>query len=100
MKIIWSILAVERMEEISDYIAHDSPAAAGKWIDDLFARVGLLSDNPDMGRIVPEVESASIRELVFGNYRIIYRRAAHSVTVLTVRSFKQILPLQDIPPER
>ena len=96
MRIIWSPLAVERMEEISDYIAHDSPAAAGTWIDAVFHKVGLLSDNPDMGRIVPEVESASICELVFGNYRIVYRRAVHSVTVLTVRSFRQILPVQEI----
>ena len=36
MKIIWSPLAIARLEEISDYIARDNPSAAIKWLDSVF----------------------------------------------------------------
>ncbi len=39
MRIIWSLLAIERVAEISDYISYDSPIAANNWIDKIFAKV-------------------------------------------------------------
>jgi plasmid stabilization system protein ParE len=100
MKIIWSPLAVERMEEISDHIACDSASAANRWIDSVFGKVDLLTKCPEMGRIVPELKAPSIREIIFGNYRIIYRVMDRSIRILTVRNFKQILPLDDLKSER
>lgn len=96
MKIVWSPLALERIEEISDYIAYDNPSAAVKWIDSVMWKVESLPDNPEIGRVVPEIEIQSIRELIFGNYRIIYRYDNKSIHILTVRNFKQILPIEDI----
>jgi len=96
MKILWSPLAVERMEEISDYIAYDSPKAANEWIDTILDKVDLLKTSPEIGRIVPELEDSNFRELILGNYRIIYRMLSGSVRILTVRNFKQILPLDDL----
>ena len=55
MRIIWSPLAVERMEKIFDHIVYDSPSAAKKWIDDIFDKVDLLKHNPELGRVVPEL---------------------------------------------
>ena len=96
MKILWSPLAVERMEEISDYVAYDSPAAANEWIDTILDKVDLLKTSPEIGRIVPELENPDFRELILGNHRIIYRLLNEAVRILTVRNFKQILPLQDL----
>ncbi len=96
MKIIWSPLSIERLEEISDYIAEDNISAANKFIDDVFSKVEALKDNVEIGRIVPELAHSNIRELIFGNYRIIYRYDNKLISVLTVRNFKQILPLDDI----
>jgi addiction module RelE/StbE family toxin len=96
MKIIWSPLAVERMEEISDYIAYDKPLAANKWINNIFNKVELLKNNPKMGRIVPELNIDTIRELIFGNYRLIYRFDMKSIIILTIRNFKQLLTFEDI----
>ena len=90
MKIIWSPLAVERMEEISDYIAYDKPLAANKWINNIFNKVELLKNNPKMGRIVPELNIDTIRELIFGNYRLVYRFDMKSIIILTVRNFKHL----------
>ena len=51
---------------------------------------------PKLGRKVPEIDSPYIREMVFGNYRLIYRLRDNTATVLTIRHFKQILPLEEL----
>ena len=84
------------MEEISDYIAYGSPEAANEWIDTILDKVDLLKTSPEIGRIVPELEDSDFRELILGNYRIIYRMLNGAVRVLTVRNFKQVLPLDDL----
>ena len=99
MKIIWSPLAIARLEEISDYIARDNPSAANKWLDSVFEKIDLLKANPQMGRVVPEINVPGIREIVFGNHRIIYCNFAIELRILTVRSFRQILPIKDIDSE-
>jgi toxin ParE1/3/4 len=96
MKLLWSHLSLQRVEEISDYIAEDSISAAGNWIDAIFTRVEILKSNPEVGRIVPEIGKSAIRELVFGNYRIIYTFSKKQISILTVRHFKQILPTEEI----
>ena len=73
MRIIWSPLAVDRASEIADYIAQDKPSAAEKWIDTVFSKVEQLKSSPEIGRIVPEINDSQFRELIYGNYRIIYR---------------------------
>lgn len=73
MKIIWSPLAIDRASEIAEYIALDKPAAADNWINTLFSKVGQLMLSPKSGRVVPEIGDEQFRELIYGNYRILYR---------------------------
>jgi addiction module RelE/StbE family toxin len=96
MKIFWSPLALQRVQEIADYIALDSKKTALKWIDKIFGKVGILETEPLIGRKVPEINQPDIRELIFGNYRIIYRVLKNQIAILTVRHFKQILPTEEI----
>ena len=96
MKIIWSPLAIERTSEIAEYIAQDKPSAAEKWIDTVFAKVETLSSTPEIGRIVPEIRNSQFRELIYGNYRIIYRIEAKQISILTIRHGMQILPIDEI----
>lgn len=96
MKIIWSPLAIDRTTEIAEYIAQDNPTAATKWVENLFGKVQLLKSSPASGRIVPEIHRDDIRELIYGNYRIIYRVERTKISVLTVRHGKQILPIEDL----
>jgi len=92
MKIIWSPLAIDRTTEIAEYIAQDNPSAATKWVETLFEKVKLLSPSPKSGRMVPETNREDIRELIYGNYRIIYRIEKSNISILTIRHGKQILP--------
>jgi plasmid stabilization system protein ParE len=73
MKIIWSPLAITRINEIVDYIAEDSPEAARKWVDEIFNKIERIEKFPLSGRLLPEIDRKDIREILFGNYRIIYR---------------------------
>jgi plasmid stabilization system protein ParE len=43
-----------------------------------------LADYPESGRVVPEVGSESLRELIIGRYRVIYRYRAPIVEIATV----------------
>ena len=96
MKILWSPLAVERASEIVDYIAQDKPAAADKWIYAVFSKIEQLRSHPEIGRIVPEINEHQFRELIYGNYRIIYRIETKQISILTIRHGKQILPINEI----
>ena len=96
MKIIWSPLAIDRASEIAEYIARDKPSAAEKWIDTIFSKVEQLESSPESGRVVPEIRNNQFRELIYGNYRIIYRIEKKQVSILTIRHGKQILPIDEI----
>ena len=96
MKIIWSPLAVQRLESIHDYIAEDNLSAANDLVDKIFAKIETLPENPERGRIIPEVNRADIRELFEKEYRIIYRIDPGKIIILSIRNFKQLLPGDDI----
>jgi len=96
LNIVWSPLAVDRASEIAVYIAQDKPSAAEKWIKTVFSKVEQLKSFPEMGRIVPELGNNQLRELIYGNYRIIYRIGAEQISILTIRHGNQILPINEI----
>ena len=95
MKIVWSPLALGRVEDIARYIAEDKPDAAVQWVDELFSTVERLADFPKSGRMVPEVGSSRIRELIFGTYRVIYS-IKDQVDILTVRRSSQFLRISEL----
>ncbi len=70
--------------------------AAVKWVDAVFKKVKRLKDFPKSGRRIAETKRTDIQEILYGNYRIIYRISPNNVSILTVRHGKQILPQEDI----
>ena len=95
MRIVWSPLALERVEDIAQYIAEDKPSAAVEWVDGIFDTVERLADFPESGRVVPEVGGRRIREVVFGAYRIIYS-VRDQIDILTVRRSSQLLRMSEL----
>lgn len=92
MKIIWSPISIDRITEIAKYIAIDNRRAANTWIEEVFKKVEQLQSFPRSGRIVPELNEDIIREIIYGNYRIIYRIELKQISILTIRNIRQILP--------
>jgi addiction module RelE/StbE family toxin len=72
-RVLWSESALERVTEFLDFIAEESPAAAKRVIEDLRQRVGLLADQPRMGRPLLEGIDPDLRRLIVGKYVVVYR---------------------------
>jgi len=96
MRILWTPLALDRAAEIAKYIARDKPSSAKQWLSALFDKVERLPASPEMGRMVPEISDKRIRELIYGNYRIIYRLDKKEISILTIRHGRQILPIDEL----
>lgn len=87
----WSPEAVERLELIEAHVAADNPTAAARLVTALIARAEQLATHPALGRAVRERGGEGLREVVEGNYRIVYRTMSEAVEVVTV--FEGHLPL-------
>ena len=73
-KIIWTEIAIEDLKLIHEYISKDSKSYADRCIEKIINRVTQLENFPKAGRVVPEFASEVIRELIEGNYRIVYKK--------------------------
>ncbi len=65
--------ALNDLKSIFDYISNDSVFYAEKVIDKILGKITVLASNSKIGKKVREFDNESIRELLEGNYRIIYR---------------------------
>ncbi|MCK4919396.1 MAG: type II toxin-antitoxin system RelE/ParE family toxin [Bacteroidales bacterium] len=73
VKLNWTPISISDIKAIFDFIAEDSTRYAQITVNKIYFRVQLLIDQPYLGRIVPEIDKKSLREIISGNYRIIYR---------------------------
>lgn len=96
MKIIWSPLSIEQVREITFYIALDKSSVAEKWVETIFSAVERLEIFPESGRKVPEVNRDDIREIILGNYRIIYKIELKKIIILIVKSSRQKLSVDEL----
>lgn len=85
MRVVWSPLADRQVDDAVEYIAHDDPIAAGRWLEHLLERVRALSRFPDSGRMVPETQREDIREIIVSPYRVLYRRRDDRVEIVAIR---------------
>ncbi len=72
-ELIWSDQSLSDLENIYDYIAEDSGRYAIYTIQNIFKTAESLQMFPESGRNLPEFPDFPHRELILGNYRIIYR---------------------------
>ena len=84
MRVTWTRPAVADVLQIRDYIATDSPRYARIVAERLFASVVRLTKYPLSGRVVPELNDPSLREVVDAPYRIVYRVGTEALEILTV----------------
>ena len=84
MKLRWTKRARGDLIEIGRYIARDKPEAARRWIERLRQRARAVTKQPLAGRRVPELGRDELREVLVGNYRIVYEIHPSEIRVLTV----------------
>jgi plasmid stabilization system protein ParE len=81
--VAWSETATAALDEALTYVAASSPQAAGRLLEQALHAAERLSTLSHRGRMVPELEDSSIREVFVGRYRLLYRVEEDQVVVLT-----------------
>jgi len=71
-KVIWTDSAISDLKDICEYISRDNPTASEKTGRGILSHVKILETFPFIGPAYPRGSSGSIREIVYGNYRIFY----------------------------
>jgi len=84
MIIRWLDTALKEIENIQDYIKKDSEYYSIYFTKRIFDYAELLINSPKMGRIVPEIKKNNVREIIYRNYRIIYRIFNDEIQILSV----------------
>lgn len=72
-KLVWSPESVEDLGAIVSYIARDSVHYAKSVASKIVSTAESIPEQPNMGRIVPELGNSRIRERLVHRYRLIYR---------------------------
>jgi toxin ParE1/3/4 len=71
--VIWTIRAVEQVEQIGSFIEKDSPFQARRVVQLIIKETRKLKEHPRIGKMIPEVEEDRYRELRVFSYRILYK---------------------------
>ncbi len=76
-----------RLLQCERYIAIESQdwPTVIKWRERIMATVEILKDFPESGGRVVELRREDVRELLVGDYRVIYRLKGRNVDILSVR---------------
>jgi toxin ParE1/3/4 len=98
VKVIWAPLAEEQAADAFAYIASERPAAAVKWFERLVSKTESLSALPDQGRMVPEAQRPSLREIYVEPYRVVYHLGEDVLVVLSVQHERRNLDVGEIEP--
>jgi len=91
VKIIWTQLAIDDLKSIHGYISTESKLYANRVIEKLILRVEQLESFPESGKIVPEFGQKSLRELIEGNYRIVYKIHSDHIGIARVHHSARLL---------
>ena len=83
----WSKRGKLRRTQCVQHIARESGDwhTAWKWEDDVFETVSHLEDFPLAGNVVREFGRADIRQVLHGDYRIIYRVRHNIPEIISIR---------------
>ena len=84
VKVVWTEIAIDDLRLIHEYISKDSKLYADRFIEKLIERVDQLENFQKSGRVVPEFAIETIRELIEGNYRIVYEISSEQVSIVRV----------------
>jgi len=94
--VIWSIPAKADLTHIYEYIAHDSKHYAKKVTQEILNKIDVISKQPYIGHIVPEIDDKNVREFSLYSYRIIYEIIDSDLTILTILHKRKMFKADDI----
>lgn len=93
----WTDQAIDDLVNIADFIAKDSVRYAKITVTKIRIATRQLKTYQLSGRKVPEIDNENIRELIFGNYRIIYSIVSiDRIDILTVHHSAMRLEIDEL----
>lgn len=96
VEIIWAPKALDDLEALVEYIARDAPITARRFAQKLISRVDILTSHPHLGSLLPEDDTQTYRELLHGNYRLIYRVEDQRVFIVAVHHAARLLHIEEL----
>ena len=96
-QVIWDPVALDDLEAIARYIERDSPTAARRLVQRVFDRVEALERFPLIGGFIDDDDRKIYRQLIQGNYRIVYRPDDDYVYIVAVYHAARQFPKDRIP---
>ena len=82
-KVLRAPLAEQDLDEIWDFVANHSAAAADRLIDTIAEKCHVLAGQPEMGQARPEL-AARVRSFSVGSYVIFFRPIEDGIEVARV----------------
>ena len=96
LKISFADSAFGDLEDILEYYREQQvPSVGEKLVGQVIQDIELLSEQPDMGRVVPEFDLSHIRELVRPPFRIVYRRDPVEIRIVRIWRSERMMVLPD-----
>ena len=95
-RIVWTMRAAEEYGAAVAYVSREAPVAAKRLAQRIMRRILSLRDFPDSGGFIPEDDSHTYRQLIEGNYRIIYRREKDAAIILSIYHGARFLSSEDL----
>lgn len=92
VKIRWSPKAVGEFSRICEHIAKNSEYYAYLLAKNIFKRIEQLKLFRYSGRVVPEYNQKNLRELIYQNYRIVYRIKKDVIEIIWITHGAHLLP--------
>ncbi len=81
-QVIWTETATKELIDVGDYLENYSVKYASLTIQRFYDRTTQLASFPQMGRIIPEIDDNRYRELVEGNYRLMYEILSDDIILI------------------
>ncbi|RBW67008.1 type II toxin-antitoxin system RelE/ParE family toxin [Vibrionales bacterium C3R12] len=83
-EVIWTDPALSDLNDIAEYIALENIVAAKLLVQSVFDKVERLEMFPESGRVPPELDYLSYREIVASPCRVFYKQENEKVYILYV----------------
>jgi plasmid stabilization system protein ParE len=94
VNISFSKSAIQDLKDIKKYyIEQGVPHIGQDFVASIVEQVETLSSHPDIGRVVPEFNDESIRELIHSPFRVVYLRENKSIKIIRVWRSERLLKL-------
>jgi len=92
LKISFAHSALSDLEEVLEFYNEKKiPHVGERLVQKVFKDIKLLSEQPDIGRRVPEFDLKYLRELIRPPFRIVYRRDIDKVRIVRVWRSERLL---------